>query len=42
MIDMASRFTRSCVIKSKEPNVIVESVITQWIGSGLGAPKKIL
>ena len=42
MIDMASRFSRSCVIKSKEPNVIVESVITQWIGSGLGAPLKIL
>ena len=42
MIDMASRFTRSCVIKSKEPNVIVENVITQWIGSGLGAPRKLL
>ena len=42
MIDLASRFSRSCVIKSKEPNVIVESIITQWIGSGLGAPSKIL
>ena len=42
MIDMASRFSRSCVIKSKEPNVIVESIVTQWIGSGLGAPGKIL
>ena len=42
MIDMASRFSRSCVIKSKEPNAIVESVITQWIGSGSGALLKIL
>ena len=42
MIDLASRFSRSCVIKSKEPKVIVENLITKWIGSGLGAPRKIL
>ena len=42
MIDLATRFSRTCIIRSKDPKVIVEGIITTWIGSGLGAPRKFL
>lgn len=42
MIDMATRFSKSCVTKSKEPKEIVEKVVETWLGTGLGAPKKFL
>ena len=42
MIDLATRFSRSCITRSKEPKEIVECIITTWLGSGLGAPMKFL
>ena len=42
MVDMATRFTRSAIVKSKEPNVIVDKIITIWMGTGIGPPKNIL
>ena len=42
MVDLATRFSRSCITRSKEPKEIVEAIITTWLGSGLGAPKKFL
>ena len=42
MIDLATRFSRSCITRSKEPKEIVEGIITTWLGSGLGAPRKFL
>ena len=42
MIDLATRFSRTYITRSKEPKVIVEGIITTWLGSGLGAPRKFL
>ena len=42
MIDLATRFSRSSIIRSKDPNEVVESIIVTWLGSGLGAPMKFL
>ena len=42
LIDMATRFSLATVIRSKEPEVILNKVMIMWIGSGLGAPKKFL
>ena len=42
MTDMATRFTRSGIIYSKDPKVIVEKVIELWLGTGLGPPQKFL
>ncbi|XP_045105480.1 uncharacterized protein LOC123500989 [Portunus trituberculatus] len=42
MVDMATRFSKSCVTRSKEPKEIVEKLIETWLGSGLGAPRKFL
>ena len=42
MIDLATRFSRTCITRSKEPKVIVEGIITTWLGSGLGSPRKFL
>ena len=42
MIDLATRFSRTCITRSKDPKVIVECIITTWLGSGLGAPRKFL
>ena len=42
MIDLATRFSKACIVRNKQPKTIVEGIITTWIGSGLGAPKKFL
>ena len=42
MIDLATRFSRSCITRSKDPKEIVECIITTWLGSGLGAPRQFL
>ena len=42
MVDMATRFTRSTIVNSKEPKVIVDNIFKIWIGTGIGAPKSIL
>ena len=42
MVDMATRFSKSCVARSKEPKEIVEKIIETWLGTGLGAPMKFL
>ena len=42
LIDMATRFSRSCIVRSKEPQVIVEKIIEIWIGTGIGPPRKFL
>lgn len=42
LIDMATRFSVSTVIYSKEKQVIINNVVEKWIGTGLGCPKKFL
>ena len=42
LIDMATRFSRSCIVKSKDPKVIVEKILEIWLGTGIGAPEKFL
>ena len=42
MIDYATRFSRACVIRRKTSDVIVDSIMTIWIGGGFGPPAKIL
>ena len=42
VIDVATRFSRSAVIYSKEKRVIIDKIIEIWMGTGLGAPEKIL
>ena len=42
MVDMVTRFSKSCVIKSKEPKEIVDKIMETWLGTGLGAPVKFL
>ena len=41
-IDLFTRFSKAIVIKSKEPKVVVDSFISTWIASGMGAPNKVL
>ena len=38
LVDMATRFSRSCIVKSKEPKLIVEKILEIWLGTGIGAP----
>ena len=42
LIDLFTRFCKSKVITRKIPNVIIGSVITEWIGAVMGAPDKFL
>ena len=42
VIDLFTRFCKSKVIMRKIPSVIIDSVITEWIGAGMGAPNKSL
>lgn len=42
MVDMATRFSKACVTRSKEPKEIVEKILETWLGTGLGAPVKFL
>ena len=42
LIDLFTRFCKSEVIMRKTPSVIIDSVITEWIGAGMGAPDKFL
>ena len=42
LIDMFSRFTKAEFIKDKLPSTIIDEVMFMLIGSGLGAPRKLL
>lgn len=42
MIDLATRFCLSVVIRNKNPPTIINKVVLAWIGSGPGAPGKFL
>lgn len=42
MVDMATRFSKSCVTKSKKPKEIVEKVTEIWLGTDLGVSVKFL
>ena len=42
LIDAATRFTLSGLIYNKHPSTIIDKIMTLWIGSGFGIPKKIL
>ena len=42
LIDAATRFTLSTIITNKRPSTIIQKVMTLWIGSGFGVPKKFL
>ena len=42
LIDVATRFSRSAVIYSKEKQVVINKIIEMWIGTGIGSPAKIL
>ncbi|CAG2236725.1 unnamed protein product [Mytilus edulis] len=42
LIDIATRFSLATVIKRKTPDVIADKVMSLWIGSGMGPPKRFL
>ena len=42
LIDIATRFSLAAVIRRKTPDLIIHHVMTLWIGSGFGCPKKFL
>ena len=41
-VDVATRFSLATVVKKKTPEVITEKIMTLWIGSGMGPPKRFL
>ena len=41
LIDMFTRYTLAQWVPSKDPEVIIDKVMLTWIGSGLGANKKV-
>lgn len=42
LIDIATRFSLATVIKRKTPDVIADKIMSLWIGSGMGPPKRFL
>ena len=42
LIDLFTKICKSKVIMRKIPSVITDSVITEWIGAGMGASNKFL
>ena len=42
MIDMFSPFTLALIICDKHPDPVINSIMQTWVGSGMGAPKKLL
>lgn len=42
LVDVATRFSLAAVVKKKTPEVITEKIMTLWIGSGMGPPKRFL
>lgn len=42
LIDLDTRFSLAAVIYDTKPETIVHKVMTVWLGSGLGAPRKLL
>ena len=42
LVDVATRFSLASVVKRKTPEVIAEKIMTMWIGSGMGPPKRFL
>ena len=41
LIDVATRFSLAAVIQ-KTPSVIIDKVVTLWVGEGFGAPMKFI
>ena len=42
LVDVATRFSLAALVRKKTPEVITEKIMTLWIGSGMGPPKKFL
>ena len=42
MVDMFSRFTISVFIDSKKPSVIIDKIMTHWVGAAFGVMEAIL
>lgn len=42
LVDVATRFSLATVVKKKTPELITEKIMTVWIGSGIGPPKRFL
>ena len=42
LIDLFTRFCKGKVIRRKISSVIIDTVIIEWIGAGMGAPDKFL
>ena len=42
LVDVATRFSLAAVVRKKTPEVITEKIMTLWIGSGMGPPRKFL
>ena len=40
--DLHTRFHKAKVIRRKSPKIIIDSIATEWIGSGFGPPLKFL
>ena len=42
LVDVATRFSLVAVVRKKTPEVFTEKIMTLWIGSGMGPPRKSL
>ena len=42
LVNVATRFSLAAVVRKKTPEVITEKIMTLWIGSGMGPPRKFL
>ena len=42
LIDLATRFSISTIINSKESQVVIDKIMQCWIGTGLGSPARFL
>lgn len=42
MIDAATRLCKAAVIRDKNPSTIIDKIMTEWVGSGLGKPARIM
>ena len=39
---MFSRFTLGCFIDDKHPETVIDCTMQNWVGVGMGSPKKFL
>ena len=42
LVDVATRFSLATVVRKKTPEIITGKIMTMWIGSGMGPPKRFL